>query len=143
MRFTQQGDLHVIRFEDGELFPGRFLEFLATRSIFSGDFSGIGAMSSVRLAYFDTEIRAYADLDIDEQMEVLALVGNVARHAEQPLVHAHITLGRRDYTTLGGHLREGIVCPTLEIYLRSGTEALERTIDQRYGLPTLELRETY
>lgn len=143
MRFTRQGDLYVIRFEDGEVFPGRLLEFLATRSIFSGTFTGIGAMSRVRLAYFDTSIRAYADLDVEEQVEVLALVGNVARHSEQPLVHAHITLGRRDYSTLGGHLREGVVCPTLELYLRAGSETIERTVDERYGLPSLELEESF
>lgn len=143
MQLTRAGSLYVIRFEDGEVFPSRFLEFLKAESMYGGSFTGIGAMSSARIAYFDTEVRDYVEREIREQVEVLALMGNVALYAEQPLVHAHITLGRRDYTTLGGHLREGVVCPTLEVHFHVAEEALERTVDSKYGLPTLELKEPF
>ncbi|NIN72544.1 MAG: DUF296 domain-containing protein [Gemmatimonadetes bacterium] len=57
------------------------------------------------------------------------------------LVHTHVTLGRRDYSVVGGHLREGIVRPTLEVILHAGSEPLQRAVDPKYGLPALDLKE--
>ncbi len=142
MQKVKQGDTYVIRFADDEVVPGRFLEFLAAEAITAGSFTGIGAMKSTRVAFFDTHSRQYKDIDLDEQLEVLSLVGNVAMFDGKPLVHAHITLGRADGTVLGGHLRHGIVRPTLELVLRILPEPLNRTVDPKYGLPSLDLNES-
>lgn len=139
MQFVRHDNSYVLRFEDGELFPDRFLEFLAAEEIRGGGFTGIGAMQWTRIAFFDIESRKYLDRQLDEQFEVLALVGNVAMHDAQPVVHAHITLGRADYSVLGGHLVQGAVRPTLEVVLHTTPEPLIREIDLKYGLPTLQL----
>ena len=125
MQHVRQGDTYIIRFEDEELFPERFLEFLTAERISAGNFTGIGAMLRSTIAFFDTHTKQYLDIELDEQLEVLALVGNVALHEEKPLVHAHVTLGRRDGSTLGGHLRQGVVRPTLELTLRALPAPLE------------------
>ncbi|UCC71046.1 MAG: DNA-binding protein [Gemmatimonadota bacterium] len=143
MFYVREDDTYVVRFEDGEVFPGRFLEFLSARELTSGSFIGIGAMKRTTIAFFDTGTKEYLDRELDEQMEVLAIVGNVALHAGKPLVHAHIVLGRSDYSVVGGHLREGIVRPTLELTLRAGSEPLQRAVDPKYGLPALELKEHF
>ncbi len=96
-------------------------------------------MMRARIAFFDTDAKRYLDREYDEQMEVLALVGNVAIHDGEPLIHAHVTLGRRDYAVIGGHLREGVVRPTLELTLHTGSEPLQRAVDPKYGLPGLDL----
>ncbi len=139
MRYVRHGDAYVLRFEDGELFPDAFLEFLSREDIGGGGFTGIGAMRWTRIAFFDVGERAYRDRQLDEQLEVLALIGNVAILEGEPVVHAHITLGRPDGTALGGHLRQGEVRPTLEVVLRLTPEPLSRRIDPEYGLPSLEL----
>jgi predicted DNA-binding protein with PD1-like motif len=150
MQYVRHGRTYVIRFEDGETFPDRFLDFLSTKQVAGGSFSGLGAMKWIRIAFFDVETRRYEEREFDEQMEVLALVGNVALYEGQPLVHAHITLGRRDYSLLGGHVRSGIVRPTLEVTLhvsaesiQSDSEALRRSVDPLYGLPALDLRNRF
>lgn len=142
MQYVKQGDTYVIRFEDEEAFPDRFLELLARESIAAGSFTGIGAMLRSTIAFFDVEAKAYLDIELDEQLEVLALVGNVALHESEPLVHAHIILGRRDGSTLGGHLRRGIVRPTLELTLRTLPKPLRRSIDPAFGLPALQLTDS-
>lgn len=142
MQEVKQGDTYVIRFADDEVVPGRFLEFLAAEAITAGSFTGIGAMRSTRVAFFDIDSRQYKDIDLDEQLEVLSLVGNVAMFDGKPLVHAHITLGRADGTVLGGHLRHGIVRPTLELVLRILPEPLNRAVDPKYGLPSLDLNDS-
>ncbi|UCC47296.1 MAG: DUF296 domain-containing protein [Gemmatimonadota bacterium] len=147
MQYVRHGNTYVMRFEDGETFPDKFLDFLSAEGVTGGSLSGLGAVRWIRIAFFDVEALRYEDREFDEQMEVLALLGNVALHDGKPLVHAHITLGRRDYTVLGGHLRSAIVRPTLEVTLhvsahnvQSGTEVLQRSIDPVYGLPALDLK---
>lgn len=146
MLYTQVDDGYIIRFEDEEVFPDRFLEFLSVREVTSGSFTAIGAFRRTCLAFFDVAAKEYRDRELDEQVEVLALIGNVARHEGEPIVHAHITLGRADYSVLGGHLRFGIVRPTLEVVLAVATATardrdplMTRKIDPRYGLPALDL----
>lgn len=150
MRYTRVDDTYIIRFEDEEVFPDRFLEFLAAKKVTGGSFTGIGAMKRARLAFFDVEAKEYRDRDLEEQAEVLALVGNVAVHEGEHLVHAHITLGRSDYSVLGGHLRRGVVRPTLEVILEvtsigvpESTAAVRRKLDPRFGLPSLDLDERF
>lgn len=143
MLYARHGESYVVRLEDDEVFPNKFLDFLAARDIRRGSFTGIGAMRRICIAFFDTESKEYLDREYDEQMEVLALVGNVAMHEGELLVHTHITLGRRDYSVIGGHLREGIVRPTLEVILHAGSEPLQRAVDPKYGLPALDLKERH
>lgn len=143
MYYVEEADQYLMRFEDDEIFPDRLLEFLAARSLRAGAFSGIGAMRALTIAFFDTGSKRYLERDFDEQMEVLALTGNVAVHEGAPLVHAHVTLGRNDYSVIGGHLRRGVVRPTLEVALRVYPWSIERKIDPVYGLPGLELPDHF
>jgi uncharacterized protein len=79
---------------------------------------------------------------VHEQVEVLSLVGNIARDEDgEPKVHAHVVLGRSDGTTRGGHLLEGRVRPTLEVVLTETPEHLRRKTDEETGLPLISIGE--
>jgi uncharacterized protein len=78
--------------------------------------------------------RKYAPIPIDEQAEVLSLLGDIADEDGEPLVHAHAVLGLRDGTTRGGHLLEAHARPTLEVLLTESPEFLERRHDPATGL---------
>lgn len=121
-----------------EVFP-TLEDFVRERSIAAGSFQAIGAFRRATIAWFDLESREYRDLEIEEQVEVASLVGNVARLADDgsPRLHAHVTLGRRDGTALAGHLRAGEVRPTLEMFLTVEETPLERREDEETGLPLL------
>ncbi len=139
MQTVRQGSFYVLRFEDGELFHERFLEFLTAEEIGGGSFTGLGAVRRATVAIFDADAKEYLDIELDEQLEVLALVGNVAIYEGKPLVHAHATLSRPDGSTLGGHLRQCEVRPLLELSLSVLPEPLNRRLDPKYGLPALDL----
>lgn len=142
MRYTETDHGHyVLRFEEGESFPARLVEFLGIKSIAAGSFTGLGAMFGSTIAFFNVETCAYEDIELREQLEVVSLVGNVALYEGRPLVHAHVALGRRNGQVVGGHLQHGIVRPTLEVYLSTLDRALERKVDPKYGLPALDLTE--
>lgn len=137
MDYARHADGYVLRFDTGEAFPKDLLQFLVAEKIRGGSFTAIGAMQRAVIAFFDTDANEYRDIELDEQLEVLALVGNVAEYRGEPLVHAHVTLGRRDGTALGGHLRTGIIRPTLELTLRPSA-AMHRRLNPEFGLPSLD-----
>jgi uncharacterized protein len=73
----------------------------------------IGALSGARLAYFDLESKQYRPIQVEEQVEVASLIGDVAVGPDgKPSVHVHAVLGRRDGTALAGHLEVARVRPT-------------------------------
>jgi predicted DNA-binding protein with PD1-like motif len=98
----------------------------------------IGAFSAVTLGYFDRARRDYRRIALAEQVEVLALLGDVALDGAEPTVHAHVVVGLSDGTTRGGHLLEGRVWPTLELVLTETPGALRRRRDPETGLALLD-----
>jgi predicted DNA-binding protein with PD1-like motif len=101
-------------------------------------FTGIGALSRVILGFFDLEKRDYRPIEINEQLEVLSLIGNFALQGATKKVHAHIVVGKSDVTAHGGHLLKGWVHPTLELLIVESPSFLARTVDEASGLPLLK-----
>ena len=62
--------------------------------------------------------KRYQDIPVNEQVEVLMLAGDIAwKEDGEPVIHAHVVVGRQDGSTRGGHLKKAIVRPTLELVL--------------------------
>jgi hypothetical protein len=83
------------------------------------------------------DAKDYERTRIDEQAEVLSLVGDIARKDGEPKLHVHAVLGKRDATAVGGHLLEAHVRPTLEVVAVVSPAHLRREIDEATGLPLL------
>ncbi len=130
--------IHVLVFDPGDEVSQGLLDFAKQQNLTAARFTGIGALSSVTLGYFDLAKKDYLKIPIDEQVEVLSLVGNVAEHDGQPKIHAHIVVGKRDGTAHGGHLLKGTVQPTLEVTLIAEPAHLKRKIDAATGLALLD-----
>ncbi|MGH9032113.1 MAG: PPC domain-containing DNA-binding protein [Acidimicrobiia bacterium] len=107
----------------------------------SASLTAIGAFSAATVGYFDRETSSYLEIPVDEQVEVLALTGDVAIADGEPKLHAHVVLGRRDGTTIGGHLLEGRVWPTLEVVVTETPGHLHRRTDPTTGLALIDLAE--
>ncbi len=101
--------------------------------------TAIGAFSRVTLGYFDWEKKAYERIELDEQVEVLALLGDVALQDGRPKLHLHVVVGRRDGRAMGGHLLSAIVRPTLEVLLVDSPRHLRREIDAATGLALIRI----
>ena len=101
--------------------------------------TAIGAFVRAVVGYFDWERKDYLRIPVDEQVEVLSLVGDVALDPDgAPVVHAHAVLGKRDGSTAGGHLLEGHVRPTLEVMLIESPAHLRKRHDPETGLALIE-----
>lgn len=123
-------------FETGDEFMAGLRAHAAERGLQAARFTGIGAFQSATLAYFEWSSRTYREIPVDEQVEVLVLAGDLALKDGKPEPHVHVVLGRRDGSTVGGHLLRGAVRPTLELMLESGG-ALVRQLDPDSGLPLI------
>lgn len=137
----REGDLHVFRLDRGETFPGDFLALAARAGVRGGALSAIGAFERATVAYFDPAENRYLDLAVPEQVEVVTVAGNVASLDDgRPFAHVHAALSRRDGSVVAGHLREGVVNPTLEVVVHAAGRPLRRVIDPATGLGRLDLR---
>jgi uncharacterized protein len=112
--------------------------FASERHLKATQFTAIGAFSRVVVAYFDWSTKAYRHIPIDQQVEVLSLVGDISLEDGTPKVHAHVVVGKADATAHGGHLVEGRVRPTLEILLTEAPRHLQRRRDPVSGLALID-----
>jgi uncharacterized protein len=126
-------------FDTDEEVVGGLRSFAAEQSLLASSFTAIGAFRRVTLGYFDLEKKDYTTIPVDEQVEVLSLIGNIARKGKEPKIHAHVVIGKRDGTAHGGHLLEARVRPTLEAVIQESPEFLIRRTDEATGLPLISL----
>lgn len=71
-------------------------------------------------------------------MEVTSLIGNVALVDGKPYVHAHVSVGTREYQARDGHLGEATVQPALELFLTQLNGESLREQDLSTGLERLQ-----
>ena len=131
--------VYLLVFDEGEEVIETLTAFAEDRSIAGAHFSALGAFREAQLAWFDCDAREYVPIRVDEQVEVASLVGNVAVFDEVVRIHAHTVLGRRDGSTVAGHVVSGRVRPTLEMILVDEPATMARTVDERVGLPLMDI----
>jgi len=130
---------YVVCFDKGEKWPDVFLDFCDSNDIQSAFFYGLGGLIDPEIAYYDLEgKKEYVTQRIEGIYEVLSIVGNIAQYEEKLAVHSHITLGKKDYSVVGGHLVRATVGGTLELYVNILDSIMERRIDEDTGLNLLQ-----
>ncbi|HSE32640.1 MAG TPA: PPC domain-containing DNA-binding protein [Pyrinomonadaceae bacterium] len=129
----------VIIFDEGDEVTSGLLTVAKEYRLGGSSFTAIGAFSDLTLGFFDRTIKDYRRIRIDEQVEVLSLIGDIALSDDGPKVHAHVAVGKSDGTAHGGHLLEAHVWPTLEVILTESPEHLQRRPDEKTGLALIAL----
>jgi predicted DNA-binding protein with PD1-like motif len=125
-------------FDTGDdVLPG-LLAFAREQGLTATRFSAIGAFERLTLGYFDWRAKDYLKIPVDEQVEVVSLIGDIARKGREPQVHAHVVVAKRDGSAHGGHLLAAIVRPTLEVMLIESPSYLARRFDAASGLALID-----
>jgi predicted DNA-binding protein with PD1-like motif len=122
----------------GDEASGCLSSFARDHQLHASHFTAIGAFSSAVVGYFEWEKKDYQKIAIDEQVEVLSLIGDVSLGNGEPKIHAHVVLGKSDGTAHGGHLLSGNVRPTLEVVLTESPAYLRRRYDPESGLALID-----
>ncbi len=112
-------------------------EFAKELNLTGASFTAIGAFKDVTLGYFDLDKKDYIKNKINEQVEVLSMIGNIALYKEVHKVHSHVVVGKRDGTAHGGHLLAAFVRPTLEVIVVETPNYLRRLYNDEYKLPLI------
>jgi uncharacterized protein len=116
------------------------LKFAEQEKLSAASFKAVGALSSVHLGWFSWESKQYESLvTLDEQVELLSLIGDVALRDGKPMVHAHAVIGKRDGTAHGGRLLEAHIRPTCEVVLTESPTHLQKQVDPESGLALIRL----
>jgi len=131
----------VLVFEKGDEFVQGLTRFAKERGLKASHFTAIGAFNHAVLGIFEGAKKDYKRIPVNEQVEVLSLVGDVALRGKEPKLHAHVVVGKADGTAHGGHILEAHVWPTLEVVLTDSPDYLCRTTDDETGLALIDVSD--
>jgi len=130
----------AIIFDTGDDPVAGLHHFARKHNLGGSHFTAIGAFQDAFIGYFDWAKKDYLRIRVGEQVEVLSLVGDIAEGENgEPKLHAHVVLGKRDGTVVGGHLLEARVRPTLEVVLVESPKHLRRKHDSETGLALIRM----
>jgi uncharacterized protein len=130
----------VLVFETKDELAQGLKDFASEQKLASASFKAIGALSSVRLGWLNWETKQYEpSVSLDEQVELPSLIGDVALKDDDPQVHAHAVVGKRDGTAHGGHLLQAHVRPTCEVVLTESPAHLKKEFDPAAGIMLIKL----
>src|SRR5207249_4652294 len=101
----------AVVFDKGDEVRAGLTDFAKDQRLAASQITAIGALSDVTLGYFDRETKKYREIPVQEQVEVMSLLGDVVIDKGEPSLHAHIVVGKADGTAHGGHLLAAHVWP--------------------------------
>ncbi len=139
MEYQPVKDGFLIRLHRNEKVTKTLLNFIKENQIQGGIITGIGAVENVTLGYFDRNEKQYLRREFKDIYEVVSFKGNISYVNDEPFIHAHIVLGDRDFNSHAGHFFEGTVAVTMEIFLRTFSDRIQREPDEDLQLNLLKL----
>ena len=82
------------------------------------DFTAVGAFGKATLGWFDPDKRKFKEFPFTEEMEIASLTGNIRPDRNgKPNVHVHCVTTTGDGIAHAGHLVEGTISLTLQLYM--------------------------
>jgi uncharacterized protein len=127
----------VIFYQGDEAFSG-LLEFAEKYHVTSAHFTAIGAVSGATVAWFDPQRKMYKKIPVVGQHEVIGMSGDIALYQGKPVVHTHMVVGNPDGTTVGGHVLEAYVSPTLEVMVAVDPKSMQKRFDPETDLTLID-----
>ena len=124
----------LVRLDVGDEIVASLVKFAGDENVKSASISGIGAVGGLKYGYFDINKKEYQVAEETISLEIVNLTGNLARIDGAPILHAHISVGFPDMTIRGGHLVEGIISVTGEIFVHTYDVDIERDEKNQFGL---------
>jgi uncharacterized protein len=117
-------------------------QFARAERLEASQLTAVGAFERATVGWFDRAAKEYRRILVDEQCEVLSLLGDIAEGPDGPSLHAHVVLGLADGTTRGGHLLEGRVFPTLEVVITETPAELRKVMRPDLGIALIDVDQS-
>lgn len=139
MRYKRDDRYYMLKVVKGEEVIEELIKFAKEESINAAAFHGIGACNKAEIAFYNIDNKEYEPMNIEQEMEITAIIGNIAMLNDEHKVHAHITLSDRYMRTMGGHLNKAVISGACEIFLTRLDYKLNRRYDHETGLNLLDI----
>jgi predicted DNA-binding protein with PD1-like motif len=133
---------YVVVCDPGDEAVSALAEFARAEDLEAAQITAVGAFEHATVGWFDRPTRDYRRIPVDEQCELLSLIGDVAAGEDGPIVHVHAVLGLSDGTTRGGHLLDGRVYPTLEAVVTETPARLRKVMRPDIGIALIDLGQS-
>jgi predicted DNA-binding protein with PD1-like motif len=113
-------------------------DFARQNKVASASFAAIGAFSHATVAWFDDARKEFRLIPIEQQVELVSMIGDIALVNDQPVVHTHVSVASSDGTVRGGHVIKAFVFPTLELFMTVYPTPLHKESDKATGLKLID-----
>jgi predicted DNA-binding protein with PD1-like motif len=133
---------YVVVCDPGDEAVAALTQFAQAEDLEAASIAAVGAFEHAVVGWFDRAAKDYRRIRVDEQCEVLSLLGDVAEGQDGPILHMHTVLGLSDGTTRGGHLLEGKVFPTLEVVVTETPAELRKVMRPDIGIALIDLDQS-
>jgi uncharacterized protein len=130
---------YVVVCDPGDEAVSALKQFARAERLEAAQLTAVGAFEHATVGWFDRAAKDYRAITVNEQCEVLSLIGDVAEGKDGPIVHHHVVLGLCDGTTRGGHLLEGLVFPTLEVVVTETPAELRKVDHPDIGVALIDV----
>ncbi len=127
----------ILRFDKDEEVVEGLQKFMGEQGITACSFSGIGASSTAEIAFYNPFTKQYRSKPYVEELEIVSLIGNGAIMDSKPVLHAHGSFAKNDFTVIGGHVNKLIVGVVCEITLLKLEGVIQRQHDADTNLSSL------
>ena len=133
---------YVVVCDPGDEAVAALNQFVRSERLEAAQVTAVGAFERAVVGWFDPALKQYRRNPVDEQCELVSLIGDVAMGKDGPILHMHAALGLADGTTRGGHLLEGQVYPTLEAVVTETPAELRKVMRPDIGLALIDVDQT-
>lgn len=130
---------YLIRLERGEEVNYSIKKFCKNQQIANSIILAIGSIENPILAHYNVNNKKYTEKKLPGIFELTNLTGNVGMFKNEPLVHSHATLSDADMKAYAGHLVEGKISATCEIFLIDLGSNFTKSHNEEIGLKLWDL----
>jgi len=128
------GNFFYLRLDPGDEIIRCVKSFCAVQGIYAGVISGLGAVKSVTLGFFEPASKKYHQKTFDGAFEMTSLTGNISTLEAEGYLHAHATFAGADYQVFGGHLAAAVISATVELCIQQDDGPIKRAFNPTIGL---------
>ncbi len=138
VKSSRDEKVYAVIFHSGDEALSGLTDFAIQNHIVDAHFTAIGAISGATLGWLDLARKMDHASPVTEQCEVLSMIGDIATYNGKPVVHTHVVLGYYNGSTVGGHVWELHVNPTLEVFVTADTTPLKKRPDDASGMKMID-----
>lgn len=124
----------VARLDKGEEVISALTQIVKQYDIKLGNVQALGATNHVKVGLFNTQEKKYYSKELNQDMEITSLIGNITRKENEIYLHLHINVADADQHVYGGHLNECVISATCEMFIDIIDGEVNRRMDEEIGL---------